>query len=193
MRATATFAWFNDSVTSGNNMIVSGTLDVEMEYFDGVNWTPVGESTKLFDEEALWEPGYTQVVYFRVTNTGDIPFDYNINVRDVDSIDSENVYGDNLHLPDYLYFGMTTAPTQQELLNQLSTRAAAQHWAQELAVDKLGTYSKQGSQLAPGETDYAALVVYMPWYVGNEANHAGRAPQVIMGVSVNAQQAGTME
>ena len=30
-----TFAWFTDSVTSGNNIIKSGTLDVEMYWADG--------------------------------------------------------------------------------------------------------------------------------------------------------------
>ena len=30
-----TFAWFTDSVTSANNIIKSGNLDIELEYWDG--------------------------------------------------------------------------------------------------------------------------------------------------------------
>ena len=34
-----TFAWFTDSVTSANNIIKSGNLDLEVEYtLDGENW-----------------------------------------------------------------------------------------------------------------------------------------------------------
>ena len=33
-----TFAWFTDSVTSANNVIQSGNLDIELEYWDGDSW-----------------------------------------------------------------------------------------------------------------------------------------------------------
>ena len=57
-----TYAWFTDSVSSGINRIVSGNLDVEMEWYtpDG-QWLPVNEDTTVFDENALWEPGHTQI------------------------------------------------------------------------------------------------------------------------------------
>ena len=61
-----TYAWFTDSVTSTNNIIKSGNLDVELEYWDGAEWKAVKADSPLFEEETLWEPGYTQVVYLRV-------------------------------------------------------------------------------------------------------------------------------
>lgn len=80
MLVGTTFAWFTDSVSTGRNTIKSGNLDVVLEYStDGENWTEVGLNTVIFDKEALWEPGYTQVVAFRVTNAGSLALKYNLN------------------------------------------------------------------------------------------------------------------
>ena len=38
MLLSTTFAWFTDSVTSGNNIIKSGNLDIELEYWNGTDW-----------------------------------------------------------------------------------------------------------------------------------------------------------
>ena len=40
-----TFAWFTDNVTSTNNIIKSGTLDVEMYWADGTEAIPDDESS----------------------------------------------------------------------------------------------------------------------------------------------------
>ena len=50
--AGTTFAWFSDSVTSGNNIITAGNLDVELEYStDGKTWSTVESDTSIFKEE----------------------------------------------------------------------------------------------------------------------------------------------
>ena len=36
-----TYAWFTDSVTSTNNIIKSGNLDIELEYWNGTEWVDV--------------------------------------------------------------------------------------------------------------------------------------------------------
>ena len=66
-----TFAWFTDSVTSANNIIKTGTLDVKLEYSvlkDGV-WTDYAEVTDATDVFGYnnWEPGYVAVAKFRIT------------------------------------------------------------------------------------------------------------------------------
>ena len=50
-----TFAWFTDSVISGNNKITAGNLDVELDYYVDGEWVSVNGSTDIFDDEALWE------------------------------------------------------------------------------------------------------------------------------------------
>ena len=81
-----TYAWFTDSVTSANNIITSGNLDVELYYateYDGANtaWQKVDETTKIFKEGALYEPGYTEVVYFKVENKGSLYLSYNMSLN----------------------------------------------------------------------------------------------------------------
>ena len=75
-----TFAWFTDTVTSGNNIIKTGKLDIVMEYWDGTEWVDAEGMVLEFqkasgntDEEVLWEPGCTyQLPKFRVRNVGNL-------------------------------------------------------------------------------------------------------------------------
>ena len=64
-----TFAWFTDSVTSGNNIIKSGNLDIELEYYneDTKEWKTVEGASDIFTSN-LWEPGHTEIVYLKLTN-----------------------------------------------------------------------------------------------------------------------------
>ena len=64
--AGTTFAWFSDSVTSGNNIITAGNLDVELEYSFTANadedWIAVNKDTSILTKADKWEPGFTKVV-----------------------------------------------------------------------------------------------------------------------------------
>ena len=102
-----TYAWFTDSVTSANNVIQSGNLDVVLEYksnwSDG--WATVDENTKIFKDGALYEPGYTEVVYLRVSNAGSLALKYLLSFNLANEESSINVYGDEFMLSDYLQIG----------------------------------------------------------------------------------------
>ena len=51
MLVGSTFAWFTDSVTSGNNKIVAGNLDIKLSYStDLQNWNDVDANTNVFKE-----------------------------------------------------------------------------------------------------------------------------------------------
>ena len=105
MLVGSTFAWFTDSVTSTNNIIKSGKLDVELEYStDFAVWTPVTETTEIFKESTLWEPGYTEVVYLRVSNIGSLALKYNLGVNIATETAGKNVDGNMFKLSDYIYF-----------------------------------------------------------------------------------------
>ena len=46
-----TFAWFTDSTSSGSNVIVSGNLDINVEYtLDGENWSDLEGATDMFQK-----------------------------------------------------------------------------------------------------------------------------------------------
>ena len=107
MLVGSTFAWFTDSVVSGNNKIVAGNLDVVLQYktdWDD-DWADVTETTKLFKEGALYEPGYTEVVYLRVANAGSLALKYQLALNIVNEKGSTNVNGEAFNLSDHLEIG----------------------------------------------------------------------------------------
>ena len=67
-----TFAWFTDSVTSTNNIIKSGNLDVEMYWAEGdenpssVAWKDASAGA-IFNNEK-WEPGYVEAKHIKIAN-----------------------------------------------------------------------------------------------------------------------------
>lgn len=66
----STFAWFTDSVVSGKNKIVAGNLDVELLAKVGGDYAQVTETTNLFKDDTLWEPGHVEVVNLKVAKPG---------------------------------------------------------------------------------------------------------------------------
>ena len=77
-----TYAWFTDSVISGNNIIASGQLNVNAYWMDG-DLDPTANTWNEFDgtaiyDNALWEPGYVEVKHFKVSNEGALAFKYKL-------------------------------------------------------------------------------------------------------------------
>lgn len=84
MLVGTTFAWFTDSVTSSNNVIKSGTLDVTMEWKDatanGAQQTYKDASTGAIFDYAKWEPGYVEAKNVKITNAGTLALKYQLNI-----------------------------------------------------------------------------------------------------------------
>jgi predicted ribosomally synthesized peptide with SipW-like signal peptide len=88
-----TYAWFTDSVTSANNIIKSGNLDVDLYRWDAANTSVeiTDSSEPLFGNKSnkaqndaadtLWEPGKTQVVYLSIKNNGTLDLKYQVNIK----------------------------------------------------------------------------------------------------------------
>ena len=105
-----TFAWFTDSVTSANNIIKTGKLDIGLEYAtvkDGQisGWSNVDGADEIFDPNALWEPGRVEVAYLKVSNLGDLALKYKLAVNIVEEKEGTNVDGEKFKLSDHLVFG----------------------------------------------------------------------------------------
>ena len=187
----ATIAWFTDTPDVDENTFLIGQLALDVEYKNDLvtDYTPVDSQTSVFNDKALYEPGYTQVVYLKITNRGDVAFNYKMSVDTRSYVDSVSLYGTTLHLPGYLRFGAVFGATEADL-----DRTLAREYATEEMEDYcLNTYTKYDTvTVEPGQTRYAALVVFMPEEVGNAANYRGSTvPQVDLGITVFAQQAGT--
>lgn len=179
-----TYAWFTDSVTSSNNIITSGNLDVELEYYDGDSWEKVTATTNVFEENTFWEPGHTEVVYLKVSNLGSLALKYKLGINIVSEIESINVKGDALRLSDYIEFA-----TIDDVTTPYADRAAARAAVTNAKVLSAG-HTKTGEIDAGAAAQYVALVVYMPESVGNEANYrTGEvAPEIKLGINLMATQ-----
>ena len=185
-----TFAWFTDTASTGVNKIQSGNLDVELEYSkDCVNWKTANQNTQMFDDNVLWEPGHTEVVYLRVENAGNLALKYNIATNSYDMERGKNAAGDLFYIDQYLKIG--TAQTNTEFANREAAIAAIADTektiAKETQISKDWTVLKAGEKSAP-----TAVVLYMPTTVGNEANNvqSWRKPSLKgLGLVVNATQA----
>lgn len=188
----ATLAWFSDHDGVRNEFHV-GLLKMKVDYLnDGMTeYATLEGATKAFRDEALYEPGYTQVVYLRIDNAGDVPFNYKVSVTVADVDEGKNAWGDRIYLPNYLrygvVFGQTEAAVQAQVQDRLEARKQApKDWG------ALGTWSETSPYTYDVGEDahYAALIVYMPEEVGNAANYRGTdVPRVKLGITVFAQQA----
>ena len=189
MLVGTTFAWFTDSVTSANNRIVAGNLDVELYYKLDVNdaeWKKVTAETELFDDNALWEPGFTQVIYLKVVNEGSLALKYQIGMNIVDEIKGVNVAGEEFSLSDFIMFGTDEAETESEFAaNRDAARAAI---TGKPIRDQYQHPVWNTGDLLPNETALLTMVAYMPETVGNEANYRNYKPFIQLGLSLVAAQ-----
>lgn len=188
----ATLAWFSDSDTVRNEFQI-GLLDLDVSYKNDIvtEYTPLEGSTEVFYDEALYEPGYTQVVYLKIENKGDVDFNYKLSVTVNEVTTATGVLGNEIYLPNYLRFGVVFAESEDALKAAVADRLAARDQATEQPLSTWSQVSEYTFE-AYEAPHYAALIVYMPEEVGNAANYrGGTAPQIELGVAVKAQQAGT--
>ena len=154
-------------MVSGSNKIVSGKLDVELEYQNAAmaDFAPVTSSTDdLFvaagGQQILWEPGVAAVVYLRLSNPGSLAARYKLAVAAQDTVTG----ADGAALSKVL----KSAVVEIDMGDVGSyTRDAAAAAAEAAGAQSVLTYSKEG-QLAAGEQpQYFALIVYYPDSLGN--------------------------
>lgn len=189
--AGTTFAWFTDQVTSANNIITSGNLDIELYYQlkDEDTWTKVTEATNVFKEDTLWEPGHTEIVKLKVVNEGSLALKYNLGVNVASEVGSVNVNDKPFKLSDFIKFGIVDGA-------QSYTRDQAIAAAEANGATALKTAYNSGSTALEAKNDgntdekIVTMVVYMPTTVGNEANFKKGAavPTIHLGINLMATQ-----
>ena len=79
MLVGTTYAWFTDSVSSKNNIIKTGTLQVDMEHKVDGSWISLRETPdhQIFNY-SHWVPGYTQTATVKIQNEGSLAFKYQL-------------------------------------------------------------------------------------------------------------------
>ena len=182
----ASLAWFSDTSEEVTNIFHIADFEIAVSHrLDNGTWELIDGNTKVFDDEALYEPGYVQVVYLKVENKGDRAFDFYTAVSVTDYTEATNVFGQPFQLHEYLKFGLSIADSEADMDAAVENRMLAK----QIATRELSNYSTDIAVLEPGETGYIALVVRMPEEVTNEANYRGNAiPRVELGIIVKANQ-----
>ena len=194
----ATLAWFSDSDSVRNDFQI-GNLQLDVSYRNDIitEYASLEGTTMAFNDKALYEPGYTQVVYLKIDNEGDVPFKYKVAVTVEDHTDGKNAWGEEIYLPNYLRYGVVFGENEADVQKMVEDRLASRTHAPN-DWRALETWSKVSPYTLPVKdekdekesSNYAALIVYMPEEVGNKANYRGfDVPQVKLGIKVFAQQA----
>ncbi len=185
-----TYAWFTDTASTAVNKIQAGNLDVKLMYStDMQTWKEATDQTKLFDDNALWEPGYTQVVYLKVVNAGKLALKYEAGLsKNYTSNRGKNINGDWYRVDNYLKIGTVETDTKFENREAVWSAIAANE--KTLAKDVMLTDG--WITLKAGESSKPfAVAIYMPTSVGNEANASRLRPSSVsgLGIEVRATQA----
>lgn len=184
----STFAWFTDSVTSGNNIIKSGNLDIELEYWNGTEWKDVKGASDILTN-TLWEPGVTEVAYLRVANAGSLVLKYQLGINILNEVAGKNKAGETFKLSDYIQFGVVEGVNGQTGAYNKDDAGRAAAIAAVTDSKKISAGYTKAATMNPADELYLALVVYMPTDVGNVANHNGiDVPQIDLGINVYATQ-----
>lgn len=183
---SASLAWFTDTSPTLKNIFHIQNFDLVVSHrLDDGTYEELDGETQVFDDEALYEPNYTQVVYMKIENRGDSAFRYRTAVNVTGYTPATNVFGNKFNLQDYLKFGLVYADSESELESKLANRDLAK----EKAGMPLNDYSTDTDTLAAGGVKYMALIVRMPEDVGNEANYRFETvPKVELGIIVTADQ-----
>ena len=185
-----TFAWFTDTASTGVNKIQAGNLDVELMYSTNMtDWKEATDQTKLFVDNALWEPGYTQVVYLKVVNKGNLALKYEAGFsKNYTSNRGKNVNGEWYRVDNYLKIGTATPTVKYASREDVWSAIAATE--KTLAKDVMLTDGWITLE-AGKESEPFAVAIYMPTSVGNEANASRLRPSSVsgLGIEVRATQA----
>lgn len=153
-----TTAYFTDTTSSTNNIIATGTLNVELEWANGTedlsaaNWQDASVGA-IFNNN-LWEPGYTEVRHIRISNEGTLALDYSVSIEGI----AESKLAEAIEV----YFF--------DPAMQIASRAAL---ANETSVGMLNDVLANGTtigtgDLGAGEADTLTIALKMDEDAGNE-------------------------
>ena len=165
----STYAYFIDDVQSTGNVIKAGNLQVSVKWTDDVNqpaetWNELrpDAQTPIFGNDR-WEPNYTEVRYIRVTNEGELAFQYRLDIVPTLTAEKPGYQLGNVIEAYVQEVGSGyTAPTgYQDLANMTCSGTVAS-----MITSDTGAY--YGKLLAPKQSITLAVVLHMDHEAGNE-------------------------
>ena len=172
-----------------------GTLAGEL-----TDWAPIDNATNVFDPNALWEPGRTEYVVFRITNNGNLALKYKLSLETLAQKPGTNKANEQFYLADYLCASAKVDVGPGEIGSGVSTLGAFMTKLNDLGVAGVQnvldpeyhplTDATVNGTLLPGKTNCVAMAIWMPTSVGNEANAISpdKAATIDFGINVVATQ-----
>lgn len=202
MLAGATFAWFSDHAT-GNNIIQTGNLDVELKHVakDGTT-EAVTKTTKLFlnenGGEIKWEPGAVATETFVVENAGDLALIYELGLNfKEDGIVDKNNSNITHYLREYMKVAFVEATIDAN--GAVTPATVLRESVKNGTLEGLMNYDEQNFGTKKGELPkgegaatkkaYTVVVYWAPQEgnLDNIFNIAG-GYQIDLGIELNATQ-----
>ena len=185
MLVGATFAWFTDTASTGVNKIQAGNLKMEVSYkntSDG-EFTVLNESTNVFKQDTLWEPGHVEYAVLNVKNIGTLALKYKLGINIAGETGSTNVLGNEFKLSDYIKFGVVDEDLSGKTRDEMVAAVTDSKLIKE-------GYSKESHLDTTYANETVTLVVWMPTDVGNKANYkvGAAVPEINLGINVAATQ-----
>ena len=185
MLVGATFAWFTDTASTGVNKIQAGNLKMEVSYkntSDG-EFTVLNESTNVFKQDTLWEPGHVEYAVLNVKNIGTLALKYKLGINIAGETGSTNVLGNEFKLSDYIKFGVVDEDLSGKTRDEMVAAVTDGKLIKE-------GYSKESHLDTTDANETVTLVVWMPTDVGNKANYkvGAAVPEINLGINVAATQ-----
>ena len=177
-----TFAWFTDTVTSANNIITAGNLDVELYHTNKVDKEEkVGIETHLFDDIKLWEPGAVVYETFKIVNEGNLALKYQfaVNIANATKNDKGGTLADVLKVG--VIEGGAESTEREDLIKEVADQASWQDFK---------SFAKNGELVENAKSDtYTVVIYWQPSDIDNEYNVDETKPlKIEIGVSLLATQ-----
>ena len=180
-----TFAWFTDTASTGVNKIQAGNLKMEVSYKNTSNgeFTVLNESTNVFKQDTLWEPGHVEYAVLNVKNIGTLALKYKLGINIAGETGSTNVLGNEFKLSDYIKFGVVDEDLSGKTRDEMVAAVTDSKLIKE-------GYSKESHLDTTDANETVTLVVWMPTDVGNKANYkvGAAVPEINLGINVAATQ-----
>ena len=177
----STFAWFTDSVTSGNNKIVAGNLDVDLQskQKDGsYKSVEAADVEKLFNIE-LWEPGVVAVETFKVVNLGTLALKYQLSLATENAnfvVEAGETEPTARTLADVLKVAVVANgeyKTREDAINAVKSEGVALKdyiSASTVIEAKLLPAGKTADGFSSGEDTFTVVLYWEPSAVDNDYN-----------------------
>lgn len=146
-------------------------------------FTVLNESTNVFKQDTLWEPGHVEYAVLNVKNIGTLALKYKLGINIAGETGSTNVLGNEFKLSDYIKFGVVDEDLSGKTRDEMVAAVTDSKLIKE-------GYSKESHLDTTDANETVTLVVWMPTDVGNKANYkvGAAVPEINLGINVAATQ-----